>query len=332
MNKPLFVALMLVLTGSTAALQTQSPPTGKRLTTLDQIPEDQNLVEMCPKLPAAGAERVAVAVMDNNLVLLLGLKGRSIIWQKRFPLHEEVNKAKAVVVCDGPNIEVSFQMPFSAFTVTQTFSWDGQKLTYLKENKSDSSAEAIEEAIKAAERGDARKLKAEELDILYPGHYIGGAMLADAIARGRKAALKLYQAKQPREAAARLALMLDLTVGLCSQVNPQDDKAGKKQNRLAGWLKAWKACEVEPKDYAPGLTDYGFFLQEAGDHKAAVPIFEAAIKASPQYVVAYLNLADSLWALGRQAEAKERYRTYQRLMAAENKRERIPPRVTEQLQ
>jgi tetratricopeptide (TPR) repeat protein len=188
----------------------------------------------------------------------------------------------------------------------------------------------LEEAITAAETGDVRKLNSlyeEEnyLPIFYPFHYIGSATLAEAIKRGHTAATKLYRAGKSRQGADRLALMFDLTVNLARTVSGDDfDSKGPDK-----WLQAWKSLEVPVADYIYALNDYGFFLQQAGEHAAAVPIFNLAIKESPERAVAHLNLADSLWALDRQAEAKSHYQTYQRLMTEENKGAQVPPRVAE---
>jgi hypothetical protein len=70
---------------------------------------EAGIIEPCNGVPLAGAERVAVAIINrenDNGVLLVGIKAEKIVWQKRFPLPEEINTAKTVVNCQGETIEL----------------------------------------------------------------------------------------------------------------------------------------------------------------------------------------------------------------------------------
>jgi hypothetical protein len=310
--------------------------TGNRVSaqTLDELlrSDDGGIVndETCKGTPLAGAASVRVIVRSNEEVLLVGARGNRVVWKKHFPLPEEVNTPKTNPVCKGRTIELYSQFPFSAYTRIYTFNWDGRTLKYISTRSEDPSAEALEEAISAAETGNVRKLNSlyeEEnyLPIFYPFHYIGSSTLAEAIKRGHTAATRLYKAGKSRQAADRLALMFDLTVNLARTVSGDDfDSTGPDK-----WLQAWKSLEVPAEDYTYALNDHGFFLQEAGEHDAAISIFNLVIKESPERAVAYLNLADSLWALDHKAEARSHYQTYRRLMTEENKGAQIPPRVAE---
>lgn len=287
--------------------------------------------ETCAGSPRAGAREVKVVVRSNDDVLLVGLNGNRVAWQKKFPLKEEVNTPKTTPTCTGRRIELYSQAPFSAAASIQTFAWDGTTLRHVSTKYEDPSAEFIERAIRAAESGDKRKLDAlygdeeGDIEILYPGHYISGALLAEAIKRGHTAANAVYKTGKPREAAARLALMFDLTVDF-STLASGDVSA---TTPLEKWLEAWKAQEMETPDYVPALNDYGFFLQQSGDDRAAVAVFKAIVERAPARAVAHLNLADSLWTLNQKAEAATHYRRYRQLMSAENKTDKIPPRVVE---
>ena len=289
--------------------------------------------ETCKNTPLAGAAAVRVIVRGNQNVLLVGTRGKTVVWKKQLPLPEEVNTPKTNPTCKGRTIELYSQFPFSAFTKVYTFSWDGHSIQYLSTRSEDPSAETLEEAIRAAETGDAKTLNSlyaegHYLPIFYPMNYIYKSTLAEAIKRGHTAATRLYKAGKSREAATRLALMFDLTVALVNTVAGDDDSQTKAPDK---WLQAWKSLEVANADYIYALNDYGFFLQQAGDHQRAIPIFNIVIKEDPQRAVAYLNLADSLWALDRKVEAKAHYKTYQRLMTEANKGIQIPPRVVERI-
>lgn len=289
--------------------------------------------ETCKNAPLNGAEAVRVIVRGNENVWLVGTKGKTVVWKKQLPLKEEVNTPKTNPICKGRTIELYSQFPFSAYTKVYTFSWDGKSVRYVSTRSEDPSAETLEDAIRAAETGDIRTLKSlyaegNYLPIFYPMNYIYKQTLAEAIKRGHTAASKLYKAGKSQEAAERLALMFDLTVAMVNTVAGDDDPSVKGADK---WLQSWKSLEVADADYLYALNDYGFFLQQAGKHGLAIPIFNLVIKADPQRAVAYLNLADSLWALERKEEAKSHYKTYQRLMAEANKGGQIPPRVAERI-
>lgn len=303
----------------------------------DLLRNDENAYrpepEPCAGSPRAGARSVKVVVRANDDVLLVGLNGNRVLWQKKFPLKEEVNTPKTTITCKGQRIELYSQAPFSAAASIQTFAWNGTTLRHVSTRYEDPSAEFIENAIKAAEAGDKRRLDAlygneeGDIEILYPGRYISGALLAEAIKRGHESASAVHKTGKPREAAARLALMFDLTVDFA--VTASGDVSATTQ--VEKWLEAWKSQEMETKDYIPALNDYGFFLQQAGDDRAAVPVLKAVIERAPSRAVAHLNLADSLWTLNQKTEAATHYRRYQQLMSAENKADKIPPRVAERV-
>ncbi|HVG33406.1 MAG TPA: bacterial transcriptional activator domain-containing protein [Pyrinomonadaceae bacterium] len=291
--------------------------------------------ELCNRAPLAGADKVYVVVRENDDVQLVGMRGRDAVWKKSFPLREDVNKAKTYVQCQAKVVELHSQLPFSAAEVIQTFSWNGLRLNYIATRHEDPSAEFIEEMIRAAERGDTKTLRpflennpAEgTVDVMYPYAYINRRLFADAIKRGHNAATRLFKQGRAREAALRLSMMFDVTEEL-NQIVSADEPLKESPAR---WLAAWKAQELERGDYVYALNDYGFFLQQAGDHSRAVETFTAIIGIDPARAVAYLNLADSLWTLDRKGEARAHYRNYQRLMTGASRQGGIPARVAERL-
>lgn len=313
------------------------PVAGRPAVAQDVPPEtlDVETAELCNGAPLAGADKVYVVVRENDDVQLVGMRGQGVIWKKSFPLREDVNKAKTYVQCQAGTIELHSQLPFSAAEVVQTFSWNGLRLQYVATRHEDPSAEFIEEMIRAAEKGDTKTLRpflennpAEgTVDVMYPYAYITRQLFADAIRRGHNVATRLFRQGRALEAARRLSLMFDVTEEL-NQIVSADEPLKESPAR---WLAAWKAQEMELGDYVYALNDYGFFLQQAGDHSRAVAAFTAIIEVDPARTVAYLNLADSLWTLERKGEARAHYRTYRRLMMGANRQSGIPSRVAERL-
>lgn len=325
-NKLFVVALTAFLTFALPLHHQASAQTGE---------SDIESEELCKNAPLAGAVKVYVVVKENDDVQLVGMKGKSVVWRKSFPLREDVNKAKTFVQCQGRTIELHAQQPFSAAEIIQTFSWDGQRLKYVATRDEDPSAEFIEKMLRAAEKGDTKTLRpflennpAEgTVDVMYPYAYLNRRLFVEAIRRGHTAATRLFKLRRAREAAVRLSLMFDVTAAL-DRIVSADPALSRTPDK---WLAAWKSQEMETGDYVYALNDYGFFLQEAGDFGAAINILTAVVQIDPKRAVAYLNLADSLWTLDRKAEARVHYKTYQQLMSEDHRQGQIPARVAERL-
>jgi len=80
-------------------------------------------------------------------------------------------------------------------------------------------------------------------------------------------------------------------------------------------------------------NDIAYYLEEAKIYEEAIFILKSIIKKEPNRVVAYLNLADSYWAIGNQELAKENYKKYIELMKSQNKDlKKIPRYVWERSQ
>ncbi len=75
------------------------------------------------------------------------------------------------------------------------------------------------------------------------------------------------------------------------------------------------------------VDNLGLFLFEGGYSAEAVPFLAAAVLASPERTTARLNLADALWALERQDEARPHYKTFAEQLLAAGKKLNIPERV-----
>ena len=57
-------------------------------------------------------------------------------------------------------------------------------------------------------------------------------------------------------------------------------------------------------------------MQKSGNNLEAVMLLEVLLKEFPKRTVAYYNLADAYWELGRKKEAKRMYATYVHQMKA----------------
>jgi len=80
----------------------------------------------------------------------------------------------------------------------------------------------------------------------------------------------------------------------------------------------------------PGWSnDVGFLLGEAGYYTESIQLLNAVIAHNPERTVAYLNLADSYWAMNDKERAVPAYKQYASRMAEAGKASKIPARVAE---
>ncbi|MGF6397724.1 tetratricopeptide (TPR) repeat protein [Pseudomonas frederiksbergensis] len=80
----------------------------------------------------------------------------------------------------------------------------------------------------------------------------------------------------------------------------------------------------------PGWSnDLGFLLGEAGYHAESIELLNAVIANNPERTVAYLNLADSYWAVNDKERAVAAYKQYASRMSGAGKASKIPSRVAE---
>jgi tetratricopeptide (TPR) repeat protein len=71
------------------------------------------------------------------------------------------------------------------------------------------------------------------------------------------------------------------------------------------------------------VNNYGFVLYRLDRFEASLGWFEKTIALDPGRAVVYLNLADALWKLGREDDARPRYRRYLELWPASPRRAEI---------
>lgn len=89
---------------------------------------------------------------------------------------------------------------------------------------------------------------------------------------------------------------------------------------------AYMACHP-PARNVQDFNDLGFYLAEGGNDELALAFYRG-VEAVSKRTVLMLNMADSLWRLGRKDEAQRYYRQYRDAMSAEGKAQKIPQRVT----
>lgn len=83
--------------------------------------------------------------------------------------------------------------------------------------------------------------------------------------------------------------------------------------------------------YIEASNNIAFLLSEAGYHLEAITLLEKIITTSPQRTPAYLNMADSLWALHQYDRAHRFYERYISQMKTKKLDSKIPSRVKERI-
>ncbi len=77
------------------------------------------------------------------------------------------------------------------------------------------------------------------------------------------------------------------------------------------------------------LNNMAYYLEQSGLYKEAIYLLEKIIENFPDRTVAYINLGDAYWGLGKKEHAKNAYLVYVEQMTSKNKKEKIPKRVLE---
>lgn len=78
-------------------------------------------------------------------------------------------------------------------------------------------------------------------------------------------------------------------------------------------------------------NDLGFLFEQAGYYPEAAELLKHIPLKHPDRVVAYLNLADAYWALGKREQAQKAYNQYYERMVAAQKQSKTPHRVVSRM-
>jgi hypothetical protein len=95
-------------------------------------------------------------------------------------------------------------------------------------------------------------------------------------------------------------------------------------------IPSYMACYPPEKNISE-YNDMGFYFAQAGEHLLAMQIYDRLLVVAPDRVPLKLNVADSLWALGKKNEAKQYYAEYISALRKKNMESKTPGRVKERL-
>ena len=198
--------------------------------------------------------------------------------------------------------------------------------TLLPKAVTDANKQVVE-AVSAAINGDQKSLRYAENASGDTDRYVDGQVINDLLDKGNRQAKKLYRNGHPELAVDRMELVFATSLKLVEKRGTQIAATSTPSK----WIEAWKSEGVGliPDQYQEPLNDYGFYLQQCGKDSEAIPIFEAVLHDDGTRAVAYLNLADSQWKLGKTKEAKQNYAKYISLVKSQKLPGTIPKSALE---
>ncbi|MDB1111194.1 tetratricopeptide repeat protein [Pseudomonas extremaustralis] len=105
--------------------------------------------------------------------------------------------------------------------------------------------------------------------------------------------------------------------------------------KLSSFANGYDVAWLADKDLAgvviSAINDYAYFLQKNNEVMASVEYLKKILNAEPGRAVAWLNLADSNWMIGKKDEAIKQYVEYKDIVLAKDERSKIPSRVIKRI-
>lgn len=291
-------------------------------------PESENItIFECADIQYPGADRVEVHFDGSELKLIGITKNDEEILISSIQPKEEVSGVLYGYDCKADTISITEKLGFRNTFITQIFFWDGKKIIQIKTEEADPSYESVELALQEALAGDLQSAIDEIGGIGYALYYLNCDTIEDYLKQGYKYSLSVQKTKGYKISATALENTFELIMAVYGYIS----QAEAKKPFPDRWIEAFEHCEIPVAEYINVINDYGFFLQMSDQNEAAIKILQWVISTEPKRTVAYLNLADAFWSLGRQGEARANYQQYQDLMLAAKKSAKIPARVKERL-
>ncbi|MBS2000448.1 MAG: TonB C-terminal domain-containing protein [Cyanobacteria bacterium SZAS LIN-5] len=142
--------------------------------------------------------------------------------------------------------------------------------------------------------------------------------LNDLVKKVHQEAKALYRKGEVAKAADRLELTFDFTAYVADKL---DHDVNTPDRTPEYWLAGWKlpTLKMDREVYIAALNDYGRYLQKLDQDAEAMRVLAAVISVEPQREIAYLNLADTLWHMGRKEDALPYFQKYNEIRNEENK-------------
>lgn len=236
-----------------------------------------------------------------------------------------VNLAKFEAFYDGNKITLWSQRPFTAAELVAELAWNGTGLLVLSARYGDPTAEYYDKMAVLLQTGRLPEAMAAEKAVFYPGSYEGYYKIPQlAILQAHAYALEKYRTGDPATAVKVLKWGLDqyLTVHAFGPLSPDNLHCLKRLTEPGSSFA--QPFRIDLQVFLGILNDYAFFLAEIGRTDEAERYLKKVVEMAPERLVAYINLGDVCWELGKYQEAASYYRRYLELLGDA---QTAPPRV-----
>jgi tetratricopeptide (TPR) repeat protein len=241
---------------------------------------------------------------------LLARQGKTEEAQKMLARFQELSKIEEDVERLEHQVQVSPENVASLFELAKVYRRQGrdrealETVTKAVQIEPDEPAlqKAMAELLLQANRGDEALVAADRAIALRPDDASALHLKASAlVSRGDLKEAESYLRRSVELDPSSALALSDLGVLL--------SKTGRGDEARAAFEKAIAADGTS----ALPRNGLGVLYSEKGDLEKAVSLFEDAVRLDPGYAAAYLNLAEALHGLGRDDEAAEQQRNYERL-------------------
>ena len=221
-------------------------------------------------------------------------------------------------------ISLYFQMPYSASYYAGCYRWDidSGSLELLRYFSGDPSLEALARADSLMAEGNIAEAIREINEMFYPGNYY-----------------------DPDEMFIRLLRSINRAAG---EAEGNHGKAVSLFGDLAAFLhtdREWFTAFADSLEYvncdyseymglgeyAMIMNNYAYYLEQTDDLDKSLIVLRKVLDLKPERMVAHLNIADVLWALGESVEAQEHYSIYVEMITDRELTHQIPGYVQERL-
>lgn len=246
-----------------------------------------------------------------------------------------INNVKVDVYYNSDYLEILSQRPFSAAYRTVVLRWNGSKFQRIYGESGDPTQEDLNKIKALIAKGEFKK--AEKIEVgLYPDFYYDyNNMGVYAVKTTHKQALNQYKKKNIKKAIKTIEWGIDFYFNndhvrfYDEEFNWRDPRNINKDKIDKCFSEMQLNKKLSLQELAAVFNDYAFFLSESNQSRKAEAYLLQVIKLNPKRVVAYINLGDVSWKLGKKAEARKYYKNYLDLLGKNKKN--VPERVYERL-
>ena len=219
-----------------------------------------------------------------------------------------------------------FQMPFSARYCKGCYRWDieSESLELIRYINGDPSLDAVERADSLMAEGDIAEAIDELNYMFYPGNYYSTDEMIARLLRS------INRAAGDAEAEGNFEEAVDLFGDLADFLHTDREWFTAFTDSL-DYVNCDYSEYMGLGEYAMIMNNYAYFLEQTDDLDKSLVVLRKVLDLKPQRMVAHLNIADVLWALGEPAEAGGHYRIYVEMMTDRELTHQIPDYAHERL-